>query len=437
MHAERITIVKPPSGRIKGNVVLPGSKSLTNRALLVAAQSSVPFIIDNASDSEDSAVVSRFLQQLGYNIGVHGNEWSVAPPADQRVSADPVVVDLHEAGTAMRFITAFCCTCAGTFVLTGTERLCARPIAPLVQALQKAGAAITYLDKQGFLPIRMEGKSDWTPQHFSITAAQSSQFVTALLLLAPRLPLGSTIEIEGTPASEPYIRMTVGLLQALGIIWHQSANQFVLRANTITQNRYRVESDWSAASYMLALAATIQSDITLQHLTADSLQGDADQLEIFVRWGLQLSWNGEESLHVQNPYGSLLPKALEFDFGTMPDVAQTFAVLAAWATGVSNFSGLHTLPLKEADRIHALATELRTLGVYSTATYDALIIQGGTMRHTPHAIHTHNDHRMAMSFAVAANLLGSITLESPQVVRKSYPRFWEDLKELGYGLQVS
>jgi 3-phosphoshikimate 1-carboxyvinyltransferase len=432
--ANAITVVKPAQGYIAGNIALPGSKSLTNRALVVAAQSNRAFTIDNASDSEDSAVVLRFLQSLGYGVAVKDSTWTVSPQTVASGDNETIHIDLHEAGTAMRFITAFCCTCNGTFVLTGTERLRQRPIAPLVTALQQAGADIQYEDKQGFLPIRIRGNGAWRPAQFTVAAGESSQFVTALLLLAPRLTLGCTVRLAGALASEPYVRMTVGLLQSLGIAWQSTDAGYRLERNTVEADGYLVESDWSAASYLLGLAATIKADVTLRHLRADSLQGDAAQLAIFRQWGLNMEWVGTDALNVTNPTGALLPRPLNFDFSPMPDLAQTFAVLAASANGSSRFTGLHTLPLKETNRLQALVTELAKLGIGATATEESLFIEGGTLQTPIQSIGTYNDHRMAMSFAVAANLLGRTTIEAPQVVRKSYPRFWDDLATLGYAL---
>ncbi len=422
------------SSRIEGHVRLPGSKSLTNRALMLAAQHRGHTKLTNASDSTDSEVVLDFLLAAGYTAQQTADLWQIEPPT--HAPTDAVAIQLQDAGTALRFLTALCCTLPGTYILEGSTRLAQRPLKPQVDALRAAGAAIAYVNADDKLPIRIQGNPAWKPTSFTIEANQSSQFLSALLLLGPSLPVGCQIQLKGPLTSEPYARMTLGMLRAVGIHWQEQQGSYRLIQNELKQSEFTIESDWSAASYLLALASSLPAELQLTHLNETSLQGDSAQLELFRNWGLQCTWKAKCSLHVLNR-GNVHPQPVAANFAPMPDLAQTFAVLAAIAPGASTLSGLHTLPLKETDRLAALVTELERVGVLAFASPGKLVVHGGALHAPPSAIQTYNDHRMAMSFAVLANSLGSIRIENPGVVRKSYPGFWEVMQQLGYEVVFS
>jgi 3-phosphoshikimate 1-carboxyvinyltransferase len=267
-----------------------------------------------------------------------------------------------------------------------------------------------------------------------LDASLSSQFLSALLLLAPQLPVRSTLVVDTRRlASRAYADLTLRMLESLGVQWQETETGWQLTANQLEVHHYEVESDWSAASYWLGLAATLPSELTLSTLRPDSLQGDRRQLEVFRRWGLFIQ-EQENSLEILNEVGNLV-RPLELDCSQMPDLAQTFAVLACFADRSSQLTGLQTLPLKETDRLQALVAELKRLGVQAHATTDTLVVVPAAFEYN-HPIATYDDHRMAMSFSLLANLLEKVTILQPGVVQKSYPGFWHHLQSVGYSLEV-
>ncbi len=439
--AHSVTVRRPTSGRLLADIRLPGSKSITNRALALAALGGRPLTLFGASDSADSRVMRRFLEQLGWTVAVDDTRWQLTPPSAPPDPARTVTVDLEQAGTAARFLTAVCTRLPGTFVLDGTERLRLRPMAPLVAALTAAGAEIESLGEPGQLPLRIVGRPDTRPMHFTVSAALSSQLASALLLLAPALGSGSRVTLAGSLASEPYLQMTVGLCRSFGAGWQAELDQprdWTLVHEGAAPDSFEVEGDWSAASYWLGLAATLPSELRLRALNPASLQGDAAQLRHFLHFGLELRFDGGV-MTVVNTQGNLI-RPFDLDFSLMPDLAQTFAVLALFAdAGPSHLAGLDTLPLKETDRLEALVAELGSTGA------EALVTQGTrglglsvnpTQSHPPaRPIATYDDHRMAMAFALLANRFERVVIRHPGVVVKSYPLFWNHLASAGYQVQ--
>ncbi|MBX3102258.1 MAG: 3-phosphoshikimate 1-carboxyvinyltransferase [Bacteroidetes bacterium] len=422
--------LEPPSidKVLTGTLTLPGSKSESNRALLFGALVPQPFSIDNCSDCEDSQVFLQWLRRLGIApqetpdgvLQLQGHIHQVAPGQYEH--------HLGLAGTALRFITAASCLVPGVHVLTGAPRLLERPVGALVRALTAAGARITYLEKEGYLPVRIEGDPRWQPLYFQVDASQSSQLLSAILLLAPLLPVGCQVKVLGL-TSHSYYALTTALLQQWGMHWQADGDLLTLVRKAAIPARHTVESDWSAASYWLGLAAVRPARLQLRCLRPHSLQGDSAQLEIFRHWGMDLTFQ-EHTLLADSTQCRIAP--LDFDFSQMPDLAQTFAVLATWASEPSHFTGLHTLPLKETDRIQALVTELGKLGVRTEATPVSLsIFPQPHMTHTQ-PVATYHDHRFAMSHALLANRFPRLRIADPGVVAKSYPAFWDHLAQLGY-----
>ncbi len=388
-----------------GTAQLPASKSISNRALIINALNDFQCQIENLSTCDDT----RFLQQA--------------------LSVKSTKINIGAAGTAMRFLTAFLATQNGTHELTGSARLCQRPIKSLVDALQTLGADISYLENDGHLPLRIVGKNlqggELTP-HF----AESSQFFSALMLIAPRLQHGLTLHLNQKPTSFAYICMTAELMRHFGIDVQLHDDKIVVPEGVYRPTNLMVENDWSAASYWYELLTIGErGKIILPNLAENSLQGDAKIAELFENFGVKTTFleNAVEIKFV----GSELQKKLEFDFSDMPDMAQTFVVTCC-AKGVPfRFSGLKTLKVKETDRIAALISELRKCGFMLTEPSEGVLAWNGERckKDKNVIISTFDDHRMAMAFAPLA-LLQPLEIENPEVVTKSYPEFWQEFDKI-------
>lgn len=427
-----VTIRKPESLKLAGRIALPPSKSETNRALVIGAFSDKPFTIENYSKSDDSRVVIDFLRQAGIRVDTDDSSCVVVGNI-MDVKPETLEVDLKHAGTALRFLTALATFLPTTTILRGSEQLSRRPIATLIDTLTNVGANIEYLEESGRLPVRIQGSPDLDPTSFKIDVSQSSQMLSALLLVAPRQALGTRIYFDDNRlVSRSYIELTLQVLKRLGIHWKWKASCLELESNVIAADRYRVGGDWSAASYWLGLASTIVSDIELLDLDLDSAQGDRKQLEIFSGWGLQMR-RSDAGLRLTNTDGNLV-QPIDVDFESMPDLVQTFAVLSCYASGPSKLHHLKTLPYKETDRVAAISEQLTLLGIGVKRQNDSLKITPAAI-HPQQPIETYEDHRMALSFSLLVNMADALQLHNPSVVNKSYPTFWDDLQSVGYEIQ--
>ena len=402
----------PINQQFKASLSITGSKSETNRLLLL--QSLFPQInLVNTSNSEDAQAMAR-------GIGVRSG-----------------TIDVNHAGTAMRFLTAFMATTPGVdVVLTGSARMQQRPIGLLVDALRLLGAEINYLGEEGFPPLRIQGK-EITQRHAEIPAHVSSQYISALLLVAPRLASGMSLTLKGAITSIPYIKMTCALLESLGVNTRMEGSVIqVDHALDVASKTLVVESDWSSASYhysMVALAP-MGSEIRLYSYKSDSLQGDAVLAQLYSALGVESVFVDHQLVITkkQEVSATVREQGLIVDFTECPDIAQTLAV-TCFALGVgAHFTGLHTLKIKETDRLVALQQELTKFGAQLSITEDSLtlhpfqgVINSGVV------VATYHDHRMAMAFAPLAMKV-SFAIEDPAVVAKSYPDFWNDLAALGF-----
>lgn len=394
-----------PDTEVGGRVRLPASKSISNRVLVIRALSGGDAPIENLSDCEDTAGLLRALRSPGTRF------------------------DVGPAGTAMRFLTAFLARLPGTWELTGSERMKQRPIGVLIDTLNRLGARIAYLEKEGCPPLRISGVR-LTGGKAEMSASVSSQFVSALMMIAPYMERGLELRLKGKIVSGAYVDMTAGLMRAFG--GEVSREGAVIRVGTrpYVPRAYRVEPDWTAASYFFELLAVAGAgEIRLPGLGKDSLQGDAGQTELWRRLGVGSRFDGE---------GIVLRKErreaerLEADFVEMPDLVQSFAV-ACCLTGVPfDFRGVETLRLKETDRIEALTAGLAELGFRLEAEGDSRLFWRG--ERIPPAAHpriaTCNDHRMAMAFAPAALRFPGLVIRDREVVNKSFPRYWEEIRKV-------
>ena len=409
---------------VKNNqhILISGSKSETNRLLLLQAQ--FPEItLKNASKSDDSDVVITALSAFAKaKIDNH----------------QPLLIDVHHAGTAMRFLTAYFAIQPNfEVVITGSARMQKRPIKILVDALKELGANIEYVTEEGFPPLKIIGTNKLTNEVW-LNADVSSQYISALLLIAPSLPDGLKLNLKGEITSLPYIEMTLALLNEIGIKTSFENNLIIVtprcsQAELKTANQQRinviVESDWSSASYFYSIIAlsAIGTSISLSSFKKNSLQGDSQIAEIYKCFGVRTTFtNG--SIKLDKVRSS--DKKIDFDLNQTPDLAQTIAV-TAFALGCEcDLSGLQTLKIKETDRLQALKNELEKLGANVKISSDSIFIDASITIKENVVIQTYNDHRMAMAFAPLA-LKTSLVIADADVVSKSYPNFWEDLKSIG------
>lgn len=392
---------------IKATIQLPSSKSISNRALIINALAKGTITPNNLSDCDDTRVMVKAL------IG------------------DQEIVDIMAAGTSMRFLTAYFSVTPGTRIITGTERMKQRPIRILVDALRELGADIEYTEKEGYPPLRITGK-ELTKNEISLPGNVSSQYISALLMIAPILKNGLNIFLTGEIISLPYINLTLQLMKEFGVeaIWN-SENSLQIPAQQYPDISYLVESDWSAASYWYQIAALADdAEITLPGLLCNSYQGDHRGAEVFEKLGVRTTFTKEGVVLTKK---QLVINRLEEDFSDIPDLAQTFAVTCALLNIPFRFTGLQTLKIKETDRISALIAELAKLGYELKDEADSILSWNGERKESQAIpiIKTYEDHRMAMAFAPAAMYYPEIRIDEPQVVSKSYPGFWKDLEKVG------
>jgi 3-phosphoshikimate 1-carboxyvinyltransferase len=344
-------------------------------------------------------------------------------------------VDIHHAGTAMRFLTAFFASQEGANVtLTGSKRMQERPIKILVDALQNLGADINYLGNEGFPPLRIKGRN-LNKYKVSLPADVSSQYISALLLIAPSLERGLELELIGKITSVPYIKMTLGLLEKIGVKSSFEANKVsILPKKSVSALTLIVESDWSSASYFYSIAALSEmgTQISLSSYRKDSLQGDSILKEIYKHFGVRTEFKEDSIILFKDSPHQL--NTVQCDLANAPDLAQTLTV-TCFGIGIGcHLTGLHTLKIKETDRLVALKNELSKLGAKISVTNSTLTLESSNNINSGTAIDTYNDHRMAMAFAPLA-LKTEIIINDAEVVSKSYPDFWKDLEQLGFRIR--
>ena len=394
--------------KIHTTIQLPSSKSISNRALIINALGNGTHHPENLSDCDDTRVMIRALND------------------------DKETIDIMAAGTAMRFLTAYLSVTPGTRIITGTERMQQRPIQVLVNALRELGADIEYVANDGFPPLRITGR-ELRKDTISLPGNVSSQYISALLMIAPVLTNGLTIRLTGDIISRPYINLTLQLMNDFGVRaeWTDD-HRLKVEPQAYHSTPFYVESDWSAASYWYQIVAlSKEAEVTLPGLFKDSYQGDSQVAGIFRSLGVETIYKDKTVILKKN--GKSVER-LDYDFINQPDLAQTFVVTCALLNIPFRFSGLQSLKIKETDRMAALITEMKKLGYILHETDGSVLSWEGercTTEEHP-AIDTYEDHRMAMAFAPTCLALPEILINNPQVVSKSYPRYWEDLRQAGF-----
>jgi 3-phosphoshikimate 1-carboxyvinyltransferase len=410
MNHSTITLTHP-TGLLRGSVNLPASKSESNRALIIQALSGAAAELHNLSEANDTKVITHLLQS----------------------TAD--VLNAEDAGTVMRFMTAYLAVTNQHKTITGTPRMLHRPIGILVDALRQLGAQIEYLGQEGYPPLQFKGidRTRQYPDTLPVRGDISSQYISALLMVAPLFPQGLNIELEGRIGSRPYILMTLSLMKHFGVQGTFNGTSIVIPPQTYKANQYTIESDWSGASYWYSLVALAkEATVELKGLRQTSFQGDSVIATIMEHLGVRTTFVADEVILTKTDR----VEPFRFDFTDCPDLAQTIAVVAATKGIAAEMTGLESLRIKETDRIAALQQELRKVGGDLEDKGNGLfqVVPARNIVGKP-TFQTYEDHRMAMAFAPLA-LITPIIIEEPGVVRKSYPGFWQDLTQLGFEVKT-
>jgi 3-phosphoshikimate 1-carboxyvinyltransferase len=417
-----IKLELPEHTSLSGEINLEYSKSESNRVLIIKYLSETIFSIINLSRSEDTVLLNEIL----------------ACEESDNGKGEASQYDVHHAGTAMRFLCAYFANRKGTYLLTGSNRMQERPIHPLVNALRHLGADITYAKREGFPPLQIKGKK-LEGGVVEIDADVSSQYITALMLIAPTLPEGLKIVLKGKPVSTSYTLMTARIMEKLGI--HGKINQNEI---TITRGRYHlnkasnyyIEADWSAASYFYAISALNPgSEFFLNGLFKNSVQPDVMVVKLFDRFGVSTEFM-DAGVKIKS-VSQASPEFFEFDFTLCPDLTQTMAVLCAAKKIPSKFTGVSTLRIKETDRVQALKNELHQFNIELEIVDEHSFLihpENANFESQNISIKTYSDHRMAMSFAILCSVCNHIEIKDHEVVKKSFPDFWNQLSKCGINI---
>lgn len=424
--------VQPVSGPIIGSIRPPGSKSLTNRALITAALAKGSTELSGVLDSDDTRVMLESLRRLGLELehdieactvrikGGFGSE------PTQGAQTQPVELWLENSGTSIRFLTALCCVGHGSFRLDGIERMRERPIGHLVEALRNLGADVTCELGTACPPVLV--KANGLPGGVTQIAGNlSSQFLSGLMLAAPMAQADVTLEVTGELVSRPYVEMTRAVMADFGVAVDETdKDRFVIRRQPYKPTRYVIEPDASAASYFFAMAAVTHGRVTVEGLHVNALQGDVRFVDVLERMGCRVDWgNDEVTVH-----GGRL-QGVDVDMNEISDTAQTLAAVAVFADSPTRIRGVPHMRHKETDRVYAVATELRRVGIHVEEHEDGLTITPGVPQ--PAVIETYNDHRMAMSFSILGLKAAGIQIDNPGCTAKTYPQFFTDFERLAGG----
>lgn len=396
---------------VKTFMPLPASKSISNRMLIIKALCDEKLKVKNLSDSNDTKVLTNALKDLSKQA-----------------------FDIGAAGTAMRFLTALFSILPGERILTGSDRMKQRPIFELVNILRELGAQISYLEKDGYPPLKINGQ-DLNSKPVKIKGNISSQYISALLMIAPYLDKNFELEVEGRILSKDYIQMTIELMRKFGIEVKWNGNIIQVQKGSYSAKEHIVESDWSSASYWFEIISLQEKAMAeLTGLKSNSLQGDSVLPELFKTIGVDSVFTNF-GVRIKN-----IPTSctfFEYDFTDCPDLAQTLAVTLVAKNIPYKLTGLDNLSIKETDRIKALVVEFKKLGIHLESTSTTISWQGSEKVKVPenHFVETYEDHRMALAFAPLSIIIKNLTIENPDVVAKSYPKYWKNLKSVGFDIR--
>jgi 3-phosphoshikimate 1-carboxyvinyltransferase len=413
----------PKAAHLTATVTAPPSKSYSVRALLLAAMSSGSTTITNCLDADDTRYTLEALRTIGFQVS---GAFKGGVTIGERISmsADDVEVFVGNAGTAMRFLTGWLAFTPGRFVLKGEARMHQRPIGDLVDVLLSIDAEVEYVEREGYPPLRIRGKKMRGGFDVEVAADTSSQFASSLMLAGATLPGGITLRLRSL-ASAPYIDITADILRAFGAKVDRSGSIVHIHPARLERDAYRVEGDYSSASYWFAAAAATNGAVRVRDVVQDSAQGDASFLRLLEQMGCSVEWDAD-GVTVR---GAQQLRGGTFDCNSTPDIVPTLAAIAPLADAPVEIVNVANLRVKESDRLATVTEELRRLGATVNERADSLRIEPGWSSE-PATVETHNDHRIAMAFAIAGLARGGVTINNEQVVSKSYPRFWKTLDEV-------
>lgn len=420
--------LQPLRTPITATVTIPGSKSYTNRALILGALTLTPVTIHNPLFSDDTKAMISCLLDIGIAIEVTKNSINVIGSIAD-VENDNYELNAQLSGTTIRFMLALSCIVPGIKIISGYPGLNRRPIGGLVKGLKMLGAEISYLEKEDMPPLRITS-STLIPGETAVSGEISSQYFSSLLLIAPIVG-DVTITVKGKQISRPYIDMTIDSMRQFGVSVENNAyKQYKVHKQAYAASDYTVEGDYSSASYFAAIAALTKSTILLKNISAQSKQADREFFQILKQMGNEVLYN-EDTTTVKG----VETKPMIIDMENCPDQVQTLAVLAAFTKGTTVISGIKTLRVKETNRVEALHKELAKMSIQTEETNELFIVHGGNPKAA--TIDTYGDHRMAMSFAVAGAKLPGMKINDHEVVTKTFPSFWEKLEEIGIKIERS
>ena len=410
--------------KLSGRVRAPSSKSLTNRALILALAVDGPVTIETPLDCDDSRYMVEAIRKIGFDVsGSLRDEITIG----DRISmySNDLELFVGNAGTAMRFLCGTLPFLPGRYLLSGEARMHQRPIGHLVDALLGIGAQVDYVEREGFPPLSIRGRKMRGGFTVEVDGSMSSQFISALMMGGVHLPGGLTVASRD-PVSAPYVELTAAIMEAFGFPVSRSTDSWRSSPANVSLDRYRVEGDFSAASYWFAAAAATRGVIEVEGISSASLQGDRGFLDVLSQMGIEIEWIGERVVRVDGRNGF---EGGDFDFRMMPDVAPTLAAIAPLARTEIAIGNVGNLRIKESDRLSVLGAELSKLGASVAVGDDFIRIEPG-WSDDPVIIDPAGDHRIAMSFAIAGLARGNVSIGDAEVVTKSYPGFWRALDTL-------
>ena len=404
--------VKASSSRIEGCIQLSASKSISNRLLMIKAISKSSFDLYNLSESDDTQILNQILSNASL----------------------PNEINCHHAGTTLRFLTAYLSTIKGKYRVFGSKRMHQRPIKPLADCIRELGIEVRYLENEGFPPIEINGNETVEGGELTISGNISSQFISALLLIAPKLKSGLSLRIIEPILSTPYIKMTLSLMQEMGIECKWDKNTIHIKHQAYSTKNIAAENDWSSASFIYSLASlSSESKIEIPHLYLDSVQGDSYVSELYSHLGVETSFHEKGITITKNNH---LSKKVEFNLSDFPDLALPYVVSCAGLGVEVYLTGLESLKIKESDRLVTIKKELSKFNVECKINDHSIYVpKNQQIKYNGEVIEDHNDHRIPMSIApLAIKTEGNIFFKDSSVVNKSYPLFWDDLKKLGFNI---
>ena len=405
------------------SIQMPGSKSYTNRALIIASLTNGKTILNNPLYSDDTKYMIESLKKLGIKFEKFDNKLIVYGNGVNFITNNNIELFCGIAGTTSRFLTGLLPLIKNDIIITGEGKILERPINELVEGLKQIGCEIKYLKKEGSLPLLGNGKNVNQNNEISIKGDVSSQYFTSLMMVAPLMKNGLIINVIGEQISKSYIDITIDIMKSFGVsVINNNYKQYIVKHSQYQPIEYNIEGDWSSASYFICISALTGKIVKISNLNFNSVQGDKKFIDLIKTVGADVQINNNEIIIKKDKINPI-----NIDMQLMPDTAMSIAVLLSFANGISKITGLSTLKNKETDRLIAMQNELKKLSIKTEIGNDYIIIYGGSPKIVGE-IETYKDHRIAMSFSIAGTMLGNLKINNPEVVNKSFPEYWNILE---------